>query len=245
MTDKTLKTYNWFLQVALALLIFFGCLRPYIIEAFRIPTPSMERTLLVGDHLLVLKVAKGQYIPWTDRARPLLHGFRGGGHGLLMPGVGSIELGEVIVFRYPAQPDTDFVKRVVALSGDTVKVMNDTLFVNGSPSPWHGMFQDALSASIIDDDWPACLPMLRGRVPDLAFEAIARMVVLDSGGDPAYVVPDGHIFMMGDNRDHSSDSRIWGPLDENLIKGKALVIYWSWLPGRGFPDLSRVTMLVR
>jgi|GEM_PF-7059332 len=113
MTDKSLKTYNWFLQVALALLIFFGCLRPYIIEAFRIPTPSMERTLLVGDHLLVLKVAKGQYIPWTDRARPLIHGFRGGEHGLLMPGTGSLRLGEVIVFRYPAQPDTDFVKRVV------------------------------------------------------------------------------------------------------------------------------------
>ncbi len=245
MTERTLKTYNWFLQVALALMIFFGCLRPYIIEAFRIPTPSMERTLLVGDHLLVLKVAKGQYIPWTDRARPLLHGFRGGVHGLLMPGTSPVEPGEVIVFRYPAKPDTDFVKRVVALAGDTVKVMGDTLFVNGVPSRWEGMFQDRFSASVIDDQWPACLPMLRGRVPDLAFDLMARSVVLDRQGDPAYVVPEGHVFMMGDNRDHSSDSRIWGPLDEDLIKGKALVIYWSWLPGKGLPDVTRITTLVR
>jgi signal peptidase I len=245
MTEKTLKTYNWFLQVALALIIFFGCLRPYIIEAFRIPTPSMERTLLVGDHLLVLKVTKGQFIPWTDRARPLLHNFRGGEHGLVMPGTGDVAIGEVIVFRYPASPGTDFVKRVVALAGDTVQVRGDTLFVNGSPSPWATMFQDPFRASIIDENWPGTIPGLRGRVPDLALETLVENVVFNRNREPVYVVPDGHVFMMGDNRDHSSDSRIWGPLDENLIKGKALVIYWSWLPGRGFPNLSRITMLVR
>jgi signal peptidase I len=245
MTGKSLKTYNWFLQVGLALIIFFGCLRPYIIEAFRIPTPSMERTLLVGDHLLVLKVSKGQYIPWTDRLRPALHNFRASENGLLMPGLGEVCRGEVIVFRYPVQPDTDFVKRVVALAGDTVKVVNDTLYVNGEPSPWRSMFQDAFSSNVIDDDWPGCLPGLRGRVPHLALALLARNVVRDSSGDAAYVVPQGNVFMMGDNRDHSSDSRIWGPLDESLIKGKALVIYWSWIPGNGLPDLSRITMLVR
>lgn len=245
MTEKTLKTYNWFLQVTLALLIFFGCLRPYIIEAFRIPTPSMERTLLVGDHLLVLKVSKGQYIPWTDRMPPPLHRFRGGENGLVMPGTEEVRIGEVLVFRYPASPSTDFVKRVAALGGDTVFVRGDTLFVNGAPSPWAVMYQDPFNASVIDDDWPGTLPRLRGRVPDLALEDLARGIVLDSRGNQAYVVPDGHVFMIGDNRDHSSDSRIWGPLDENLIKGKAMVIYWSWLPGRGFPDLSRITMLVR
>lgn len=216
-----------------------------MIEAFRIPSQSMERTLLIGDHLLVLKVVHGQFIPWTDRSEPLLHGFRGGAHGLLMPATGSFERGEVAVFRYPLDPSRDFIKRIVALEGDTVQVISDTLFVNGEPSEWASCTQSAREPGIIDDSWPEGLSRLRGRVADLEFDRISAGVVRLEDGSLAYVVPEHHVFMMGDNRDHSSDSRIWGPLDMDLVKGPALVTYWSWDRSGGLPRIGRMARLIR
>jgi len=242
---KTAKIKDWILQLALALIIFFGFLRPYVIEAFRIPTPSMERTMLVGDHLLVLKVEEGQQIPWTDHMRPLLHNFRGGEHGLLMPATGSPEIGEIIVFKYPLGGN-DFVKRLVALPGDSVRVSEDTLFVNGEPlEEWALCFQDHLEPSPLDEAWPECIETLYGRVADLAYWEIRSNCVLNGEGLPVFVVPEGHVFMMGDNRDHSSDSRVWGPLPIDLIKGEALVTYWSWVPGHGMPKFDRIARLIR
>ena len=236
------KVLDWFLQLALALIIFFGFLRPYVVESFRIPSPSMEGTLLVGDHILVLKAARGQRIPWTDRLEPPLHSFRGGEQGLLMPALGSIERGDILVFRYPADMSRDFIKRTVALAGDTICVRNDTLYVNGEPSAFPVQFQDRFTPNPLDIAWPACIPSLRGRVPDLAFEEIAEGATRDWD---SYVVPQGHVFMMGDNRDNSSDSRVWGPLDQDLVKGEAMCIYWSWVPGDGLPLLGRIARLVR
>lgn len=241
------KYGNWFLQLALALLVFFGFLRPYVIEAYRIPTPSMSPTLPVGDHLLVLKSENGQQIPFSDRMPPLIHNFRGDHRWLLMPATGSVELGESIVFRYPANEEVTFIKRVVALEGDSLRVSNDTLYVNGSPSEWAVAHQDVFNSSIIDEKWPESLPGLYSyaEVADLAYEEIASQVVLDSAGNPVYIVPEGHAFMMGDNRDHSSDSRIWGSMNLQLVKGQAMVTYWSWQPGEGLPKVGRIARLVR
>ncbi|MCC6872379.1 MAG: signal peptidase I [Candidatus Fermentibacter sp.] len=236
------KVLDWFLQLALALVVFFGFLRPYVVESFRIPSPSMEGTLLVGDHILVLKAARGQRIPWTDRVEPPLHAFRGSGNGLLMPALGSIEEGDILVFRCPADMRKDFIKRVVALEGDTVSVRDDKLFVNGRPSSYPVQYQDAFSPNPLDILWPRCVPSLRGIVPDLAFDELARGATRDW---ESYVVPPGHVFMMGDNRDNSSDSRVWGPLDADLVKGEAMCIYWSWAPGRGLPLFGRIARLVR
>lgn len=243
---KAYRIKEWVLQIGLALIIFFGFLRPYVVEAFRIPTSSMERTLLVGDHLLVLKVEEGQFIPWTDKLQPLLHGFRGDSLGLLMPAANSIEIGDIYVFRFPLDNDRDFIKRAVALAGDTVFVRRDTLFVNGEPlEGLRTAHQDQLHPNIIDHAWPECLPRLRGRVAGLNYEELARECVVLESGQVGYVVPEHHIFMMGDNRDHSNDSRIFGPLNTDLVKGKALLIYWSWDPGSGLPKLDRVARLVR
>jgi len=240
------KIKDWALQLSLALIIFFGFLRPYVIEAFRIPTPSMERTMLVGDHLLVLKVEEGQQIPWTDRMEPPFHGFRGGVYNLLMPASGDPEVGEILVFRYPVTLDRDFVKRLVALPGDTVRVSNDTLYVNGKPQgEWSLCFQDPYEQSPLDEDWPGCIDGLHGRVADLAYWQIKEGCVSTRGGHTAYVVPGGHVFMMGDNRDHSSDSRVWGALPVDLVKGEALVTYWSWVPGHGLPKFDRIARLIR
>ncbi len=247
MSPKAEKYGNWFLQLALALLVFFGFLRPYVIEAYRIPTPSMSPTLPVGDHLLVLKAENGQQIPFSDRMAPLFHNFRGSHRWLLMPATGSIEVGESIVFRYPADEEVTFIKRVVAMPGDSVRVQNDTLYVNGEPSPWPVAHQDVYNQSILDQGWPDCLPGLYSyaEVADLAYDEIASRVVLDGAGKPVYIVPEGCVFMMGDNRDHSSDSRIWGPVNTELVKGQAMVTYWSWQPGEGLPKIGRIARLVR
>ncbi|MCK5131141.1 MAG: signal peptidase I [Candidatus Sabulitectum sp.] len=247
MNPKLEKYGNWFLQLALALLVFFGFLRPYVIEAYRIPTPSMSPTLPVGDHLLVLKSENGQQIPFSDRMQPLLHNFRGERRWLLMPATGSVELGESIVFRYPVNEEVTFIKRVVAVEGDSVRVRNDTLYVNGEPSPFAVAHQDRFNSSIIDEQWPDCLPYLNSNnaIADLAYNEIVSRVVLDNGGNPVYIVPVGNVFMMGDNRDHSSDSRIWGSVDLELVKGQAVVTYWSWQLGNGLPKIGRIARLVR
>lgn len=239
------KLRDWVLQIGLALIIFFGFLRPYVVEAFRIPSQSMEGTLLIGDHLLVLKVELGQRIPWTDHVPPPVHHFRGDSLGLLMPATGVFHPGEVLVFRYPVDMRRDFIKRVVALPGDTILVRDDTLFIDGSPSPWATCCQDAANPGILDQSWPGCLPQLRGRMADLEFDLIARDCILLPTGEVAYIVPEDHVFMMGDNRDHSSDSRVWGPLDMDLVKGRALATYWSWIPGEGLPRLGRIARLIR
>ena len=240
------KYKDWILQIALALIIFGGFLRPYVVEAFRIPTPSMEGTLLVGDHLLVLKVEEGQRIPWTDRLKPLLHGFRGDSLGLLMPATSVAEAGEVLVFRYPGDMSKDFIKRVVAVAGDTVKVMDDTLYVNGRPSPgWATCYQDPFYKNPLDYSWPECLDdRMIARIPDLDIVQLSQGIVTDGSGEQAYVVPDGHVFMMGDNRHNSYDSRSWGPLDQSFLKGKAMVIYFSWNKIKHFPRWARFGKLL-
>ncbi len=246
MNQKQEKYGNWFLQLSLALLVFFGFLRPYVIEAYRIPTPSMSPTLPVGDHLLVMKAENGQQIPFSDRMSPFFHNFRGQ-KWLLMPATGSVEIGESIVFRYPMDQEVTFIKRVVAKQGDSVRIANDTLYVNGEPSIFAVAHQDRINPSIIDEQWPDCLPYLKANyaIADLAFDEIVSNVVADGYGRPVYIVPEGCVFMMGDNRDHSSDSRIWGPMDIELVKGQAVVTYWSWQPGSGLPKLGRIARLVR
>jgi signal peptidase I len=171
----------------------------------------MENTLLVGDFLFVNKLVYGSEIDIGVAGHRLFY-YR-------FPAIRKPVPGDVIVFRYPDDPSSDFIKRCVALEGQTVEIRDKVLFVDGKP-------RDEPYVIHSDD---AILPR----------EFKAR----DNFGP--IVVPRGHIFMMGDNRDNSHDSRFWGPLALSLVKGKAMILYWSWDQERNAPRVNRLFHLVK
>jgi len=196
---STLYEYIEALVVAVLLALF---IRTFAFQAFRIPTGSMENTLLVGDYLFVNKFLYGAEIPFTGGKR--------------LPDLREPKRGDIIVFRYPEDPSQDYIKRCVAVEGDTVEYREKVLYVNGEAvEEDFTMYRDGQR-------------MLRGR---------------DWFGP--VVVPEGHLFMMGDNRDRSADSRKWGFLDKKLIRGKAEFIYWSWDSSSARPRLTRIFDLIR
>ena len=185
------------LVVALIIALFA---KAFIIGAYRIPSSSMEDTLLKGDFLLATKINYCLTVPMTT------HKFWGAER---MP-----ERGDIIIFTFPVDHRLDFVKRVIGLPGDTIEVRNKQLLVNGQPfASGHEKFTDELIIPFGDK------------------------VVRDNCG-PLKVGP-GQVFAMGDNRDNSYDSRFWGPVPLENIKGKALIIYFSWDSERHLPRLGR------
>lgn len=175
------------------MLIFLNFVWLFVFQAFKIPTPSMVDNLLVGDHLFVNKFVYG---PTASGWMKSLFGFR------------DIERGDIIVFRFPPQPEVDYVKRVVGLPGDVVTIVNKQVFINGKalPEPYV-IFRDRYTY---------------GSGTDLPDPYRRR----DNFGP--YVVPAGSYFAMGDNRDESYDSRYWGSVPRALIKGRPFMIYWSF-----------------
>jgi signal peptidase I len=172
-------------------------IRTFVIQAFRIPSGSMENTLLVGDFLFVNKFLYGTKVPFT---------------GLELPAIREPRRGDVIVFKYPQDIKKDFIKRVVGLPGEKVEIKDKVVYIDDRPiDESYVKFDDARIRPRAYND-PGIDPPEAGNK--------------DNYGP--IVVPAGHLFMMGDNRDHSDDSRYWGFLDQELIKGKAILIYWSW-----------------
>ena len=182
-----LREYVEALGVALLLAL---AIRTVVVQAFKIPSGSMLPTLQIGDHILVNKFLYGPRleIPLTQMSLGRL------------PGLRKPRPGDVIVFIWPKDRSKDFIKRVIAVEGQTVEVRNRQVFIDGKP--W--------------DDPHATWVMQRG--------------LGGAAGDNygPYTVPPDHVFVMGDNRDQSYDSRFWGPVPIADIKGEALVIYWSW-----------------
>ena len=172
--------------IAVILALF---IRTFIVQAFKIPSGSMKNTLLIGDHILVNKFIYGVKIPFTD--------------GKTLIPVSDPERRDIVVFKYPEDPDKDFIKRVVGVAGDTIEIKNKQLFVNGE----------------LQDDEPYAIHQ-DGRI-------IPRQFSQRDNFGPI-TVPAHSLFVMGDNRDNSHDSRFWGVVDLKAIKGKAFIIYWSW-----------------
>ena len=171
------------IAVLLALVI-----RQFAVQAFTIPSGSMMDTLLIGDYILVNKFLLGPEIPFTDKH---------------LPGLRSPEHGDVVVFKYPNDETRDFIKRIVAVGGETVQVKDNRAYVNGQPL-----------------EEPYVRP---GSIPAATSGHCGYLY----GCDPI-VVPPGAYFVMGDNRDNSQDSRYWGFVKREKIRGKAFLIYWSW-----------------
>ena len=203
--DTTLSEYLESLLVTVLLALFATT---FILQAFKIPSPSMETTLLVGDHLLVNKFIFGGHGAWYEKLLP----YR------------SLERGDIIVFKYPYQDHTHYVKRVIGLPGDHLKIVDQRVFINGK----------VLSEPYVTHDPNVGYDPLNYNFPPKGVQLYSSPMVPEWATtfkkyvqDDEIVVPPGKYFAMGDNRDHSADSRYWGFVDRDAIMGRPFLIYWS------------------
>lgn len=227
---STLREYAESIGVAVAVALL---LRAFVVEAFQIPSGSMIPTLEVGDHIFVSKFAYGVSVPFTNSKVLQL---------------AEPERGDVIVFKFPNDPSIDYIKRVVGLPGDVVEMRGEELYINGRPVPRHKL--PDLYRCNDSPAHPDSSSMLRGALADddeceLWLETLGNVeheTVLEphrGGRDfSRTVVPPGHVFVMGDNRDNSSDSRVWGFVSHDFIKGKALIVWWSRAPSEGWSPVA-------
>ncbi len=211
------------------ILVTIFLLRSFVVEPFRIPSGSMIPTLLVGDFILVNKYSYGIRLPVIDKK---------------IIEIDSPKRGDAVVFRYPLNPSQDYIKRVVGLPGDTVEYINKRIRVNGEEMPtkqiedylhvdklqYSNQFVETLGGvehrMLNDPDAPTYVPQ---RLP---FEGQENCDYTSDGF--RCKVPAGHYFMMGDNRDQSSDSRVWGFVPDDNLRGRAFFIWFN------FSDLKRI-----
>ncbi len=194
MSKSVAREYYEAILVAFILALF---VRTFVFENFKIPSGSMEDNLLIGDHLVVNKFI------FAQNGDSLLH--------RLFP-YRQPERGDVVVFKYPEDPRRDFIKRCVAVAGDTVEIRSKQLYLNGE------RVEEPL---VVHKD-----PRIFDDLPTVPVSSRIR----DNFGP--LTVPEGTIFCLGDNRDNSLDSRFWGPVPLDYVKGRAVLIYWSYEAGR-------------
>jgi signal peptidase I len=202
---KVRSTTREYYEAILIAVVFALFVRTFVVQAFKIPSGSMEDNLLVGDHLLVNKMAYGPRLgrPW-DAIAP----YR------------EVSRGDVVVFKWPRQPERDFIKRTIAVPGDVVEIRNKVVYVNGAPR----------------NEDPPVFHKEPDVIPDSPYLSEERRY-RDNLGPVS--VSHGGFFMMGDNRDRSYDSRFWGEVPRGNLKGRAFIVYWSFeLPAEWQRDES-------
>ena len=227
-------TWIWdWAKVLPAAILLFLVLRTFFVEAYKIPSGSMERTLLVGDFLLVNKLVYGAEIPFTGRRTPAVR---------------SPRVGDVVVFEYPVDPSKNFVKRLVGVAGDTLAMRDGVLQRNGKVQQETYVEHTEPGVDPVNDEFR----WQRGHLVKTAVAADA----LENGAGFAdgtgyrpsrnnwgpLVVPPHHFFVLGDNRDNSLDSRYWGFVSDSLMRGTPLVVYYSFKPdsASAMPWLTRI-----
>jgi len=208
---REVGVFREYFELITEVIIFVFFINAFLLQTYVIPSSSMENTMLVGDHLLVDKVAYSQSLGALDR--------------FFLPQTG-IERGMIVTFSGPNEINRgmepkNLVKRVIALPGDTIRVDRDLVYLNGKliDEPYR-VFKDRPP---IDR-----FPPSRAYGWHSEFPMKFRDSVVDTENGKAFLVPEGHYFCMGDNRNHSFDSRAWGPVPEQYIIGKPWRVYWSY-----------------
>jgi signal peptidase I len=194
---KGFKKYIWELLTGIGIpLVLALIVKTSVVEAYVIPSGSMENTLYAGDHILGNKFVYGMKlpIPFTD---------------IRLPAIEDPKPGDVVVFKYPEDPRISYIKRCVAVAGQTVEIRDKQVYVDGK------LVELPPEGKHVDNRMIPLQP-----TPHWGIEIRDNM--------PPIKVPPGKLFMMGDNRDNSADSRFWGFLDRNLVLARAIIIFWSW-----------------
>lgn len=201
-------------------LLFVLVLRSFIVEPFRIPSSSMMPTLLIGDFILVNKYNYGVRLPVINTK---------------VIEVGQPERGDVMVFRYPQDPSLDYIKRVVGLPGDKVGYYDKVLYINGEAIEQNdlGLYEGLGQGTSMTNAL-----LKREQLPSQQHDILMMPERPSIEGE--VIVPAGHYFMMGDNRDNSNDSRYWGTVPEENIVGKAFMIWMNWDSSNGGIDFKRL-----
>jgi signal peptidase I len=212
--------WEWTKSIAVALVIWF-VLRALLVEAFRIPSSSMERTLLVGDFLFVNKALYGAEVPFLHTR---------------LPAIREPRLGDIVVFDSRTQENVKVVKRVVGMPGDTLEMRDNVLYRNGvrQVEPF------VIRTDTVTD--PAD-PEMRAWQLGYLLPSVDREAYRPTRGNwGPLAVPMGHYFVMGDNRDNSYDSRFWGFVDRRVIRGRPLFVYYSYdgTSWRALPALTAI-----
>jgi signal peptidase I len=187
-SEKKKSVVREYVEAIVVAILLALVIRQFAVQAFRIPSGSMEDTLLVGDFLLASKFIYGPTIPFTD---------------IRLPGIRKPRTGDIVIFKYPRNPKKDFIKRVIATEGQRVEVKDKVVYVDGEilPFPPESKFTDR--------------------------RVLSRGVSHRDNYGPV-TVPQDAFFVMGDNRDNSQDGRYWGFVPMKNLKGKAMILYWSW-----------------
>lgn len=181
---STLREYAEAIIIALLLALF---IRTFVVQAFKIPSGSMEPSLLIGDHILVNK---------------FIYGIRNPFNGKILIPVKNPVRNDIIVFRYPLNPSQDYIKRVIGTEGDRIEIVDKKVYINGEA------LADDYAVHLDDKIMPSNLQPRDNMEP--------------------VIVPSDSLFVMGDNRDNSYDSRFWKFVNLKAVKGKAFMLYWSW-----------------
>ncbi len=184
--------FREYLEAAIIAIFLALFIRAFVVQAFKIPSGSMEPTLLIGDHIIVNKFLYGIKAPFINKT--------------IIP-ISEPKRGDIIVFIYPVDKEKDFIKRVIGLPGEQIEIKSKKIFINGE---------------LFDDP----------------FGVYSKSLKRNENFGPI-IVPANNLFVMGDNRDHSYDSRYWGFVPFESLKGKAVIVYWSWPHWKRFAHLIR------
>lgn len=240
------KRVRFFREFIILLVIVFmvGVFRSVVFEPFKIPTGSMIPTLRIGDLILVNKFAYGFKLPFSD-----LTLFSLNLDPIYLFGEDKVKRGDVIVFKYPQDPSINYIKRVIGLPGDTVEIKNKVVFINGKPLKTKDLAKETFMPTMDEKFKDNNLSFFEVETKETSFVYQVDDDNFFKGSYEKRTVPENQYFVMGDNRDYSYDSRYWGFVPHEYIKGRAFLVWLSLTSGGNDGDMifrtERIGQLIK